>query len=248
MKTNELTGDLLSRAAAFRVLAGGAMYPDAQLKQDLLQELSTVIRSASAQNHVPVAALTKLEHAWTVADEDSLIEEYSRLFIGNDAIVPHETAYGNTGRSAELADISGFYLAFGFDQREDQREVPDYLNMELEFYSLLLLKQAYALVQGWPDKFEITRDAAKAFLADHLGRWVTSLCERAAERQAAPAYRVLFETIAELVRHECQTLAVQPAPLICGGPDFMQDASFVCPMEQASAETPAGAASTNEPK
>ena len=242
--TNESTEGLLSRAAAFRVLASGAMYPDAQRKQGLLQELSAVIRSASALDQAQAAALTKLEHAWAVADEDSLIEEYSRLFFGNDAIVPHETAYGNTGRSTELADISGFYLAFGFDQRADQREVPDYLSMELEFYSLLLLKQAYALVQGWPDKFDITRDAAKAFLADHLGRWTGAVRERAAERQAASTYGILFETIAEFVQQECQTLAVRPAPLVCGGPDFMQDAAFVCPMEQAT-HVGAGASTQN---
>ena len=248
MNTNESTEDLLSRAAAFRVLASGAMYPDAQCKQDLLQELSAAIRSASALGQARAAALAVLEHAWAVADEDSLIEEYSRLFIGNDAIVPHETAYGNTGRSAELADISGFYLAFGFDLRADQREVPDYLSMELEFYSLLLLKQAYALVQGWPDKFDITRDAAKAFLADHLGRWTGAARARAVERQAAPTYGLLFETIADLVQRECQAFAVQPAPLVCGGPDFMQAASFVCPMEQVSVETHTGAAPTGEQK
>ena len=89
-------------------------------------------------------------------------------------------------------------------------------------------------------QFDIARDATKAFLADHLGRWVDTVRERAAARQAAPAYRILFETIAELVQHECQALAVRPAPLMCSGPDFMQDASFVCPMEQASAEPPAG--------
>ncbi|MCR4300765.1 MAG: molecular chaperone TorD family protein [Sulfuricaulis sp.] len=247
--TNESTEGLLSRAAAFRVLAGGAMYPDAQFKQGLLQELSAVIGSAPAPGPVQTTALAKLERAWAGVDEDSLIEEYSRLFIGGDAIVLHETAYGNTGRSAELADINGFYLAFDFDLREGQHEVADHLGMELEFYSLLLLKQAYALEQGWQDKFDIARAAAKAFLADHLGRWVDTVRERAAERQAAPAYGILFETIAELVQHECQTLMVQPAPLICGGPDFMQAASFVCPMEQASAATHAGgAASTNELK
>ena len=233
MNSNESTEGLLSRAAAFRVLASGAMYPDAQLKQGLLQEL-TMIRSAPALGHAQAAALAKLERAWAVADEDSLIEEYSRLFIGNDAIVPHETAHGNIGRGAELADINGFYLAFGFDLRVDQHEVPDYLGMELEFYSLLLLKQAYALEQGWPDKFAIARDAAKAFLADHLGRWTGAVRERAAERQAAPAYGILFESIAEFVQHECRTLAVQPAPLMCGGPDFMQAAAFVCPMEEAA--------------
>ncbi len=227
------SGRLIRRAALLRLLAAGFLYPDAALKQRLLQDIAAMPAGDAA-----ASALAALEHAWAMASEESLMDEYSRLFIGGDAVALHETSYSGTGRSTELADINGFYLAFGFDLRAGQHEVADHLGVELEFYSLLLLKQAYALEQGWQDKFEITRDAAKAFLADHLGRWVDSVRERAAARQAAPVYQALFEAAAAAVQRECQTLAVQPAPLMCSGPDFMQDASFVCPMEQASAEPP----------
>ena len=252
MNTNDENANLIRRAALLRLLAAGFLYPDAALKQRLLQDIAAMPADDAAASE-----LAALEHAWAMASEESLMEEYSRLFIGGDAVVLHETSYSGTGRSTELADINGFYLAFGFDLREGQHEVADHLGVELEFYSLLLLKQAYALEQGWQDKFEITRDAAKAFLADHLGRWVDSVRERAAARQAAPAtamdggsagnagssfrlYQALFEAAAAAVQRECQTLAVQPAPLMCSGPDFMQDASFVCPMEHASAEPSAG--------
>lgn len=227
MNMNDESASLIRRAALLRLLAAGFLYPNAALRQRLLQDIA-----AMPADDAP--ALAALERAWAVADEESLTDEYSRLFIGGDAVVLHETTYSGTGRSAELADINGFYLAFGFDLRPGQHEVADHLGMELEFHSLLLLKQAYALEQGWRDKFEIARDAAKAFLADHLGRWVDTVRERAAERQVAPAYQSLFETIADLVRRECQALAVRPAPLMCGGPDFMQAASFVCPMEEAA--------------
>lgn len=222
-------GRLIRRAALLRLLAAGFLYPDAALKQRLLRDITGM-----PADDVAAPALAALERAWAMADEESLTEEYSRLFIGGDAIVLHETTYSSTGRSAELADINGFYLAFGFDLREGRHEVADHLGVELEFHSLLLLKQAYALEQGWPDKFEIARDAAKAFLADHLGRWVDSVRERAAARQAAPVYRILFEAVADAVQRECQALAVRPAPLMCSGPDFMQEPAFVCPMEEAA--------------
>lgn len=260
MNTNDEITSLIRRAALLRLLAAGFLYPDAEFKQRLLQDIA-----AMPADDAP--ALAALERAWAVADEESLkaqsghpwpaplasvlsaTDEYSRLFIGGDAVVLHETTYSGTGRSAELADINGFYLAFGFDLRAGQHEVADHLGMELEFYSLLLLKQAYALEQDWQDKFEITRDAAKAFLADHLGRWIDKVHERAIERQAAPIYRILFEAIAAAVQRECQAFAVRPAPLMCSGPDFMQDAAFVCPMEQSSADTQAGAgAATDELK
>ena len=269
MDKNEESASLIRRAALLRLLAAGFLYPDAALKQRLLQDIA-----AMPAHDAAAPALAALERAWSMADEESLkaqsdaplasvlsakaqsghpwpaplasvlsaTEEYSRLFIGGDAIVLHETSYSGTGRSTELADINGFYLAFGFDLRADQHEVADHLGVELEFYSLLLLKQAYALEQGWPDKFEITRDAAKAFLTDHLGRWVDKVHERAIERQAAPIYQALFEAAAAAVQRECQAFAVRPAPLMCSGPDFMQDAAFVCPMGQTSAEPPADAA------
>ena len=228
METNDESASLLRRAAMLRLLAAGFLYPDAGLKQRLLQDIA----SMPADDAPTLAAL---ERAWATAGVESLTEEYSRLFIGGDAVVLHETTYSGTGRSTELADINGFYLAFGFDLRAGQHEVADHLGMELEFHSLLLLKQAYALEQGWRDKFEVARDAAKAFLADHLGRWTDTMCERAVARQAAPVYRTLFEATAAAVQHECLAFAAQPAPLMCSGPDFMQDASFVCPMDPTSA-------------
>lgn len=244
MDTNDESAGLIRRAALLRLLAAGFLYPDAALKQRLLQDIAAMLVDNAA-----TPALATLERAWAMADEESLTDEYSRVFIGGDAVVLHETTYSGTGRCTELADINGFYLAFGFDLREGQHEVADHLGVQLEFYSLLLLKQAYALEQGWPDKFEIARDAAKSFLTDHLGRWVDKVCERAIERQAAPIYRTLFETVADAVWRECQALAVRPAPLMCSGPDFMQDASFICPMEQASAQTHASAgAPTDELK
>ena len=233
MDNNEESAALIRRAALLRLLAAGFLYPDAALQQRLLRDIA-----AMPADDAP--ALAALKRAWAMADEESLTDEYSRLFIGGDAVVLHETTYSGTGRSTELADINGFYLAFGFDLREGQHEVADHLGVQLEFYSLLLLKQAYAQEQGWQDKFEIARDAAKSFLTDHLGRWVDSVCERAVARRAAPVYQTLFEAVAFAVQRECQMFAVRPAPLMCSGPDFMQDAAFVCPMEHAPVEPPAG--------
>lgn len=231
MDTNDESAGLIRRAALLRLLAAGFLYPDVELQQRLLQDIAAMPTDDAA-----ASALAALECAWSMADNDMLTEEYSRLFIGGDAVVLHETTYSGTGRSTELADINGFYLAFGFDLRAGQHEVADHLGVQLEFYSLLLLKQAYALEQGWQDKFEIARDAAKAFLADHLGRWVGSVCERAATRQAAPVYQTLFEAVAAAVQRECQAFAVRPAPLMCSGPDFMQDPSFVCPLDAATSD------------
>lgn len=234
MNTHTEITNLIGRAALLRVLAIGLLYPNKEFKHKLLDAIAALPTETST-THV-----TTLQLALLLADDEALTDEYSRLFIGGDAIMLHETSYSSTGRSTELADISGFYLAFGFDLRDDQHEIADQLGVELEFQSLLLLKLAYALELGWEDKFEITLEAAKAFLADHLGRWIGSVVARAVERQATPMYLALFEAIHDAVQRECQAFAAQPAPLMCSGPDFMQDAEFICPMEHTT-ETPPSA-------
>lgn len=231
MNTHTEITNLIGRAALLRVLATGLLYPNKEFRRELLDAI------AKLPTDTTTTRLTTLQLALLLADDEALTDEYSRLFIGGDAIVLHETSYSSTGRCTELADISGFYLAFGFDLRESQHEVADHLGVELEFQSMLLLKLAYALEQGWEDKFEITRDAAKAFLADHLGRWIGSVVTRALGREATPVYLTLFEAINDAVQHECQAFVAKPAPLMCSGPDFMQDAEFICPMEH-TVETP----------
>lgn len=233
---NDSVESLLARAGACRALAEGFFYPDSGLKQRLLARLERTRTFARNGGNAEPPELAALARAWTHIDEGVLIEAYSRLFIGQDAVVLHETAYGDGGRvagkPAELADISGFYLAFGFDLKDEQRELPDHLGAEIEFLSLLLIKQAYALEEGWADKYEIARDAAQAFLRDHLGRWVGAVRDVVAER-GEPAYGALLEVAAAAVARECAALDVTPTSLARAAPDFMQASSFTCPIEPA---------------
>jgi TorA maturation chaperone TorD len=90
--------------------------------------------------------------------------------------LPHEFR-----QSQELADIAGFYRAFGFQTGGTVRERPDHLAAELEFMYLLALKEAYAAANSMPEQVEICVDAQRKFLQDHLARWIGSFC-RSLER------------------------------------------------------------------
>ena len=46
------------------------------------------------------------------------------------------------GKGNTLADIGGFYQAFGLTLDRGIHELPDHIAVELEFYGLLLLKQS----------------------------------------------------------------------------------------------------------
>ncbi len=116
-----------------------------------------------------------------------IVSEYQALFGSgpNSRCPPYELSYltgplfMNTG---QLADIAGFYKAFGLEAAEGKKDRPDHISTELEFMHFLALKELFALRSGKPKEQEICRDAQRKFLRDHLGRW-TNVFSRRIERE-----------------------------------------------------------------
>ncbi len=133
----------------------------------------------------------------------------------------YETEYGRMaglGKGNALADIQGFYLAFGF-QAGDLGESMDHAAVELEFHAILLLKELFLAERGDLEGVAIVLDARRKFLADHLGRFLDTVAGRDSVK-ADPVYGPVFAWCARLVADECAALQVQPAPL-----DFFADPS-----------------------
>ena len=176
--------DLLRRAASLQRLARCFAYPAPGHHATVLELLG------HASDDGPLATLVA---AWHGADEDAMRVAYSNLFLASTPCPPNETAWGDarrlTGAAAELADIQGFYRAFGFDLADDGRDMPDHLCAELEFVSALLVKTAYARMQGWHEADEVAANGARSFLESHLGRWIGAFVERLRALGAAPPYR-----------------------------------------------------------
>src|SRR5262245_60503365 len=106
----------------------------------------------------PLAALSE-------ASFSDLCAEYDRVFslVVAAECPPYETEYHASAetffRSQQLADVAGFYRAFGVDPAIDSPERPDYLPLELEFMSLLLLKKRLAADLGELDSVQICAEA-----------------------------------------------------------------------------------------
>jgi nitrate reductase assembly molybdenum cofactor insertion protein NarJ len=153
---------------------------------------------------------------------DELRSRYIDLFDrGKERTSLYETEYGRmggVGKGNSLADIQGFYLAFGL-QPGDLGEAMDHAAVELEFYAILLLKEALLAEQGDAEGLAIVADARKKFLADHLGRFLGAIAERPGV-QGDPCYGPAFAWGASLVAEECSGAGVTPAPL-----DFFADPS-----------------------
>jgi len=156
---------------------------------------------------------TELELTVESLELEHLQSEYLRA-IGASGPLSYETEYGLDGSfrlSHELADISGFYRAFGFNVGGPVRERPDHLATELEFMHLLSLKEWRAAVQ---EQAEICVDAQRKFLEDHLGRWIEAFAIRVAFEAKDNLYSDLAQFTAAFVMEEAGRLGAKPDPLV----------------------------------
>ncbi len=228
MKPRRAIETVVERAARFRVLALGFAYPEPGYRDAMLEALRGL---PPGREDFPSAALYS---ALRDTGDGMLAEEYTRLFLGSGPCSLHETAYGDgrriAGRPSELADIGGFYAAFGVEISPRHPDLPDLMSTELEFYSLLLVKQAYAQLRNWPEQRAVTARAAHLFLEHHLGRWVSAFAAAVLEHSLFAAYRELARAVAAEVTAECRTLGARPPPATGRVPfDFMHADAFGCP-------------------
>jgi hypothetical protein len=91
----------------------------------------------------------------------------------------------------EMADIAGFYRAFGFENGGLIRERPDYLSTELEFMHTLTLKEVYAREAGEQEHLEVCVDAQRKFLQDHLACWLPLFAKRLTQAAVDGVYAEL---------------------------------------------------------
>ena len=114
--------------------------------------------------------------------------ERNRLFEGTAVCPPNETAYVRRDKGAILADLAGFYRAFGFDQDHEVGEKHDHVVSQLQFAAMLLVMLARAHSEDQVENEEITREALQAFAFDHLGVWIGLFCERLIETAEHPSF------------------------------------------------------------
>jgi TorA maturation chaperone TorD len=144
-----------------------------------------------------------LAKALAGASFDGMYQEYSRLFLpaGNMAVSPYEmelmkdTPQHSMTIQAELADVAGFYNAFGLDTASGSPERVDNIATELEFMHVMALKEAVASDEDSQDHLEIVFQAEQKFVRDHLGRWITRLNDGIKNNGSSVFYSALGEML-----------------------------------------------------
>ncbi len=205
------------RAQVYRFLSDAFLYPQENWLEDLTA-LQPILRELGVG-----------DFTLAVCELDELQSEYRRS-LGLTGSMCYETEYGlphEFRQSQELADLAGFYHAFGFNVGGVVHERPDHLAAELEFMYALALKETYAENNYLSDAVEICADAQRKFLRDHLARWIGLFAERVALSAPEGVYRALADFANAFVHADAELLGVEiqtpplaqvlPTPL---GPDL----------------------------
>jgi DMSO reductase family type II enzyme chaperone len=210
----------LARSALYEALALGFRAPGPE----------TVARLASAEGAAGLAdaaealAPALVPHVRRLAREETLAAlaaAHGRLFghTVRGAAPAYETEYGGDDlfqQPQEMADVAGFYAAFGLTLAPGRGERPDHLSCECEFLMFLARKEAVALERGDGAMLAATRRATRLFLRDHLGRFVPALAARVARADRDGFYGRLGALADAFVRHECEAAGVEPGPSALG--------------------------------
>ncbi|HEY7363464.1 MAG TPA: molecular chaperone TorD family protein [Methylomirabilota bacterium] len=231
----------LGRAAVYRTLGSAFAYPTPPRLAELGHAADT-----AAGGELPTGileALTAFAAVAREADPQALADEHVFLFDRQVRCPPYEGAWGDApqlaGKAAALADIAGFYDAFGLGATGAQPDTEDHIVAELEFMSALAVKEAWAIGEEDQEGLEITRQAERGFLADHLGRWAPAFAEALRGVTPLPYYTAAAGLLEEWLRAEGDLLGVSPAACLGGPTDdpLQREDAFSCPMAEPEPET-----------
>lgn len=229
-------------ASACRLIADGFSEPSPGLMDAVRTSAHDLLSGPAAKalprSHAPT--LRALLRAWRTASVSSLTAEHSRLFLGSGVVSLREGGYGDglrfAGQPIDIADLNGFYRAFGFEISASAPNPPDHLGTEIEFVSLLHLKRALALGRRRLRDAQIVEHAMARFLEDHLGRWIEAFGAGLREAGACTPYALLAELAGKVISADCVRLGIRPRLVGCGtAADPMEGDALVCPL--AAGET-----------
>jgi TorA maturation chaperone TorD len=243
--------EALARAVIYRAIAQGLRLPAAEGERSVfhpagraaLAEAAAFVdaRRPEGESLVPAVATLRARSGEATDPQTA----HSRLFGHSRGLVcPFETEYGPDGafrQPQELADIAGYYLAFGLRPTAGADERVDHAACECEFMEFLARKEAFAL-GSWPaaadepesaEWLDTIQGAARRFLREHLGRFGRAFASLLMKEDAEGFHGALGAVLFRFLGKECQrfglpagppTLELQPpladdTPMACGRPE-----------------------------
>ena len=194
--------------ALYKLLSLGLIYPD----EHNWESIESMFKETEALFEGEILSELNLLKGFFCGHRPGIEDvqsEYLSIFdLGRD-ISPYETEYNPekvSRKPFELADIAGFYKAFGFSFNEDMKnkESLDHISIELEFMAILSWKEEVAREMKQDKNVEIVRDARMKFVRDHLANWGFYYCRQIEGLKDCDFYKRLAKILKLVLTVECE--------------------------------------------
>jgi len=232
---NEKVKRLLTLSQAYQFLSSSLFEPD-KGHLELLNDKEYMDEVGSCLAEIGDSKLSEsfdhvkkgLQHSTL----DALLDEY-RYTFGSTTVAtdcpPYEMYFSGSHifqQTQDLADISGFYRAFGLEvSKDDTANRWDHVAVELEFLHFLTYKQAYAIENHGDKEQESCLTAKKKFLNAHIGRWIKAFSRAVESKSPSGFYGKAAKLASDFVHFDMQNLGVSAdeiEELQGGEPDYLQ--------------------------
>lgn len=228
MMTPEVT-IALSRSALYEALALGFRPPAADALARISGDEAAEALADAASLLEPALVPLVRRVAGLHPTVEGLRERYTELFghTARGKVPAFETEYGaddQVRQPHELADLTGFYGAFGLRIAPGAAERPDHVRCECEFVMSLARREAIASERNDDASRDQIRRATRLFLRDHLGRFAPALGERLREADPDGFYGALGALLSAFAMDECQRFEVDVGSAVLPLRDPTEDA------------------------
>ncbi len=214
------------RARLYALLANAWRHPEESIVAALVQREESGVwpESEDALTATVTVRLRALRKACDRIRDQSGPAALEELEVAHGRLFGHsvrgtcplyELEYGRSEiiqQTAELADLSGFYNAFGMNLQDSAFERADHLSVECEFLSVLCLKEAWGREQNRPELAETCSDAQRLFLRDHLAKWLPALAQRVMSADPDGFYGCLASLATAFLSDECRRFDIEAGP------------------------------------
>lgn len=228
--TTDITSDLavlLARRACYRLVALALADPRTgawdeladPLTWELVAQAAEILRDEDAAVARPLGPgerpIADLNPASMLARRPRSAGEFNEMYeisfglLGGSKCPAYETEYvpskHDFQRSNMLADVAGFYQAFGLQCSTSHPDRPDHVTLQCEFVAQVLGLQWRALQGGTPDaksQAEICQQAIRRFLQEHLVWWCPAFAKLLSHQNPGGFYDAVAHFLAALVACE----------------------------------------------
>ncbi len=219
------------RTGSWSELADPRCQQVAQTAAALVRDEPAAVAHTLALGELP---LERLDVAGVLAvlppSQDTLNAEYEATFglLVSGACPPYESEYVNGKftfqRSQTLADVAGFYRAFGMAPSDAHPERHDHVVLELEFVALLIDMERRAADSTGPQAVQrraVCRAAQRRFLTEHLAWWTPAFARLLVHENPDGFYAAVGNFLAALIAAERAVLRL-PMPTAATGPTTIE--------------------------